>query len=66
MRAERVRCVVCGRTVAGRVPAGGAGSLLMPVWHLWIGHDGQACPGRFDEGVPVVDNEPPGRVPSEP
>lgn len=55
MSAERVRCAVCGKEVAGRVPPGGDGSTLIPWWHkAW---NGQPCNGRFVEAELIAEDE---------
>lgn len=54
----KVRCRECRRTFEGRVPKGGDGSALLPVWHkTWKFSDTHSrsdrrvpCPGRFEEG----------------
>ena len=30
---ERVRCAVCGKIMAARIPRGGDGTLILPRWH---------------------------------
>lgn len=54
----RVRCRQCHYIFVGRVPKGGDGSALVPVWHKrWVSGRSEAqrgsnqpCPGRFEEG----------------
>ncbi len=46
---EKVECAICGRAIAGRIPKGGDGSMLVPHRHIdpkW----GHSCSGRFFEG----------------
>lgn len=47
----KVRCSICGRILAGRVPRGGSGDHAFP----WKHHDldGKLCKGRFRD-VPIM------------
>lgn len=46
-----VRCAICGRTVAGRVPCGGDGSERLPVRHKRHGGSGEWCEGHHRAGT---------------
>lgn len=41
-----VKCSVCGKQTAGRVPKGGDGTFMLPRRHKLYGRD---CPGNIEE-----------------
>lgn len=64
MKKELVRCAVCGKVVAGKVPAGGDGSVLFPYKHYSVREIKyikgikvltvqEVCEGSYREGLSV-------------
>lgn len=54
---EMVRCSNCGRIIAGKIPKGGDGSVLIPYRHTrynTVAQMSEECPGTLAFGLPVI------------
>ena len=47
----KYKCLICGKKVRAKIPAGGDGSTVFPYRHK--GPGGNACEGRFYEAEPL-------------